>query len=147
MKILIIIVSFLFLLNTNLWAQDEMHTKDKENGYLWVSLKTNYNSSIYHPKYNFLILMLNRYETLRIKNNEDYFIDCRDELTRLKSESKAEPITIDIIIKKIDEFYTIKENLFIPIEDAYCYCIKEIAGAGKDELSKYKNELMERYKD
>ncbi len=145
-KPLMFLIAFLFITITSS-AQDKDYTDGKGNGYFWLSLNINYNSPLYNPKYDLLNIMLIHYNWQKNSWNEDYLIDCRDEITRLLSEDKTESTSFDTVIEKIDSFYTDQSTLPIPIVNAYCYCIKEIAGAGKDELSKYKNELMERYKN
>ncbi len=122
-----------------------MYTKDTENGYSWLSLQNSIPYS--NPKHDFLSGMLERYNILRIAQNKDYLIDCRDALTRLQSEGKTEEISIDIVVNNINKFYTDQSNLPIPIINAYCYCIKEMAGESKTELNEYLRKLLETFSD
>jgi hypothetical protein len=137
---------FIILFNTtNLFAQDKNYTIGKQNGYYWNSLES--RDPLSTSKFNFLTNKLTIYESLRKLQTTDHFSDCRSELTKLYEEGKSDSVDLDFIIKWIDSFYSVEENLFIPVADAYCYCIKEIAGVSKEELMEYKKEIFERYKD
>ena len=137
---------FIILFNTaNLFAEDKNYTMGKQNGYYWLTLLN--RGPLNTSKYNFLTNKLSYFDTMRKIQNTDYLSDCRAELDMLIQQNKSDSVDLDFIIKWIDSFYSLEENLYIPVADAYCYCIKEIAGASKEELIKYKNELAERYKD
>lgn len=143
MKILIFII--LLLISSSVYAQDKEYTMGKQNGYYWISLEN--SGPLSSSKFNFLSNKLTIYEGLRKFKQTDHFSDCRNELNKLQNEGKSDSIDLDYIIKWIDHFYSKKEYLFIPVADAYCMCIKEIAGVSKEELINYKNDLFERYKD
>lgn len=144
MKYLFSLIILLFN-TTNLFTQEKNYTMGKQNGYYWNSLES--RDPLSASKFNFLTNKLTIYETLRKLHTKDHFSDCRSELTKLYEEGKSDSVDLDFIINWIDFFYLVKENLFIPVADAYCYCIKELAGVREEELIKYKSELIERYKD
>ena len=104
-KPLMFLIAFLFITITSS-AQDKDYTDGKGNGYFWLSLNINYNSPLYNPKYDLLNIMLIHYNWQKNAWNEDYLIDCRDEITRLLSEDKTESTSFDTVIEKIDSFYT-----------------------------------------
>lgn len=139
------LIIFLLFLNSHLQAQDEMYTKDLQNGYYWHSLNSPIPFS--NPKHYFLSGMLERYNILKLATNKDHLSDCRDELTRLQEEKKSDLIDIELVVQAINEFYSNKNSLSIPIINAYCYCIKEIADVNKEELTRYKNKITERYRN
>lgn len=126
-------------------AQYKEYTNGKQNGYYWNSLES--RDPLSTSKFNFLTNKLTIYETLRKLQTTDHFSDCRSELIRLYEEGKSDSVDMDYIIKWLDSFYSAEENLLIPVGDAYCYCIKEIAGVSKEGLINYKSELIERYKN
>lgn len=139
-------VVFLFMImSLPVSAQYKEYTKGKQNGYYWNSLES--RDPLSTSKFNFLTNKLIIHETLRKLQTTDHFSDCRSELIKLYEEEKSDSVDLDFIINWIDFFYLVKENLFIPVADAYCYCIKELAGVSEEELIKYKSELIERYKD
>lgn len=141
-------ILFLFLIivfNLPSLAQQSEQDIKKQDGYYWHSITS---PVLYgNPKLDFLSSMLERYNILRQAENKDYLNDCRAELHKLQEDSRRNDFGLSKIVKLMNNFYSVKDNLDIPIVDAYCYCIKEVAGASKEELIKYKNELLERYKD
>lgn len=143
MKTLMIILTVFMSLSVS--AQYKDYTMGKQNGYYWHSLES--RDPLSTSKFNFLTNKLTIYESLRKLQTTDHFSDCRSELIKLYEEGKSDSVDLDYIIKWLDSFYSVKENLFIPVADAYCICIKEIAGVSKEELINYKSELTERYKD
>lgn len=126
-------------------AQHKDQEVETQNGYYWHSLSSPVPYG--NPKQDFLSGMLERYKIIRIAENKDYLSDCRKELQNLQEDMKLKSFNLDIVVKTINNFYSVKGNLEILISDAYCYCIKEIAGVSREELINYKIELFERYKD
>lgn len=126
-------------------AQDKLYTKDMQNGYYWHSLNSPVPFS--NPKHHFLSGLLERYNILKSATSRDYLSDCREELVKMQTEEQPEFREIDHIVKLINSFYSYENNLFIPIADAYCYCIKEAAGADNGDLESYLDEIIKRYSD
>ena len=123
-------------------AQTNRYTKGAENGYSWRAMSNPlrvYNDS----KYNYLAEILERYRLLQQNFPEVEHLGCSDKLNDLLKSGESENISLEDMVSKIDDFYIYQENLIIPIIFAYCYRIKEIAGASKDELISYRNEVVE----
>lgn len=143
MKILFLFSILVF--NLPSLAQQSDQDITNQDGYYWHSITS---PVLYgNPKLDFLSSMLERYNILRQVENKDYLNDCRAELHTLQQDSRRTDFGLGKIVKLMNNFYSVKDNLDIPIADAYCYCIKEIAGVSPEELLKYKNELVERYKN
>lgn len=113
-----------------------------DNGYAWVSLIQPLSMATSN-KYNYLVSLLqNQYFRKHFKGN-NVIIDCEDDITELsKSLPNANKIDLNFMVRMIDNFYTNKENLPIPILGAYCYCIKELLGNKKDNLEAYRKKLL-----
>jgi hypothetical protein len=74
-------------------------------------------------------------------------IGCRDDISKLGESKNSEELDLNFMVKMIDEFYSIKENLVIPVIGAYCYCVKDLAGLSLKDLESYRKELLEFSKD
>lgn len=113
-----------------------------DNGYAWVSLIQPLSMTTSN-KYNYLVSLLqNQYFKKHFKGN-NVIIDCEEDITELnKSLPNVNKIDLNFMVRMIDNFYTNKENLPIPILGAYCYCIKELAGSKRDTLEAYRKELL-----
>jgi hypothetical protein len=133
-----------FVLSTNqyLFAQDNRYTKGAENGVVWLSLEQPTNS-LTDYKYQYLSNMLDnqRYMILYQKKPKLPF-GCRDDIAKLGESKKSAEYDLNFMVKMIDKFYTVKENLIIPIIAAYCYCVKDLAGLSADDLESYRQELL-----
>lgn len=138
-KFLLTIVFFLSALTA---AQENRYTKGAENGYSWKAMSNPLNLAD-DSKYNYLSEILERYSLLKQNLPEAEPLDCSAELNDLLKSGESENISLEDMVKAIDEFYKIEENLNIPIMFAYCYRIKELAGANKEELMDYKNDVLE----
>jgi len=144
MKMKLVIIFAIMIYNFPIVTQQVQEVKT-QNGYFWHSLSSPVPYT--NPRQDFLSGMLERYRIIKIAENRDYLSDCRKELQNLQEDMKQKSFNLDVVVKSINNFYSVSENLDILIVDAYCYCIKEIAGISKSELIKYKNELVERYKN
>lgn len=125
-----------------LQAQSERYTKGAENGYAWKTMENPlliYDDS----KYNYLSGMLERFNLLKENYPRIEHLICTDDIKKLQAQNKSDEITLDHIVKAIDKFYSYEFNMIIPIIFAYCYCIREFAGADKNELKKYREEILE----
>ncbi len=131
----------LLLLATS-FAQSQRFTKGAENGYSWSSMSN--PLQIYdNSKYNYLSEILERYRLLKQSFPEVEYLGCGNELNDLLKSGESDNISLEDMVKAIDEFYSDTENLSIPIIFAYCYRIKDLAGASEDELINYKKEVMD----
>jgi len=63
-------------------------------------------------------------------------------LRKVGESENAEELDLNVMVEMIDEFYTRKENLIIPVIGAYCYCIKDLAGFSVKDLESYRQELL-----
>jgi hypothetical protein len=123
------------------FPQTERFTKGAENGYAWLAMddpSLMYNTS----KEIYLSSILERISVTGEKHPEIASLGCRDDINKLLSKGKSDKYSLEDVVKKIDEFYLRAENLVIPIIFAYCYTIKNFAGASSKELNKYKEEIL-----
>ena len=86
--------------------------------------------------------ILDRIKVTNQKYPELSSLGCREEITLLSKQGKSDEISLNDVVNKIDEFYSQKDNLIIPIIFAYCYTIKKFAGASLEELAVYRNEVL-----
>ena len=139
------IIEYLFVLllffTANAFSQSERYTKDAENGYTWIRMEDPvkfYSTS----KENYLSSILDRYRLTEEKHPEIASLSCRDDMNKLLEEGKSEEISLEDIVNEINIFYTVGENMIIPIIFAYCYSIKKLAGVSTKELKVYKKEVL-----
>ena len=141
MKFLVIIFLTVFI-SGFIFSQDKHYTKGAENGYVWLTLNQSYNT-LTDYKFEYLASMLeNQRYMIKYDNKPKLPIGCRDDITKLGESENVEELDLDFIVEKIDEFYSRKENLIIPIIGAYCYCIKDLAGLSTKDLESYRQELL-----
>ena len=134
-----LIIILLFIIEV--FPQYERYTKGAENGYAWLAMDDPtlpYSVS----KENYLSSILERLRITKEKHPEVSSLGCNEELTSLSKEGKSYELSMSDIVNQIDNFYSEKENLVIPIVFAYCYKIKELAGLTDEELMNYKNEVF-----
>jgi len=130
------------LISGFVFSQDKRYTKGAENGYVWLTLNQSYNT-LTDYKFEYLASMLeNQRYMIKYDNKPKLPIVCRDDITKLGESNKSEELDLDFMVEKIDEFYSRKENLIIPIIAAYCYCIKDLAGLSIKDLESYRQELL-----
>ena len=130
------------LLFATSFAQSKRYTKGAENGYSWSAMSNPlriYDDS----KYNYLSEILERYRLLKQSFPEIEYLGCGNELNDLLKSGESDNISLDDMVRAIDKFYNLTENLEIPIVFAYCYQIKELAGASQDELNDYRKEVID----
>jgi len=133
--------TILFFISASLFAQTNRYTKGAENGYAWQEMEKpilTFNTS----KETYLSSILQRYSLMQEKYPELESLSCREDINKLLSEGKSDEISLEDVVKKIDKFFSQSNNMVIPIIFAYCYCIKELAGASADELNNYKEEVL-----
>jgi len=141
MKFQILIFLLVFASNF-LFAQDKRYTQGAENGYVWLTLNQS-NNILTDYKFEYLASMLeNQRYMIMYQQKPKLPIGCRDEVAKIGESKKSEELDLNFMVKKIDEFYSRKENLIIPIIGAYCYCIKDLAGLSTKDLESYRQELL-----
>lgn len=141
MKVKVVIFLLVFL-NSFQFAQDKRYTKGAENGYVWITLNQSYNT-LTDYKFEYLASMLeNQRYMIKYENKPKLPIGCRDDIAKVGESENAEELDLNFMVEMIDEFYTRKENLIIPVIGAYCYCVKNLAGLNLKELENYRQELL-----
>jgi hypothetical protein len=123
-------------------TQDEHYTKGAENGYAWLSLNQSSNT-LTDYKFEYLASMLDNQRYMILYENKPKMpIGCRDDISKLGESKNSEELDLNFMVKMIDEFYSRKENLVIPVIGAYCYCVKDLAGLSLKDLESYRQELL-----
>lgn len=123
-------------------TKDGRYTKGAENGNVWIMLEQPTNS-LTDYKYQYLSNMLdNQRYMIYYHKNSKLPIGCRDDIAKLGESRESEEFDLNLVVRMIDEFYAVKENLIIPIIGAYCYCVKNLAGLSVKELESYRQELI-----
>lgn len=137
-----LVIFLLVILNSFQFAQDNRYTKGAENGYVWITLNQSYNT-LTDYKFEYLASMLeNQRYMIKYENKPKLPIGCRDDIAKVGESENAEELDLNFMVEMIDEFYTRKENLIIPVIGAYCYCVKNLAGLNLKELENYRQELL-----
>ena len=136
------LISIILLITSTLFAQPERYTKGAENGYTWLSME-NPGVAYSDAKYNYLSGMLERYGTVDERFPEVEHLGCRNDVNKLLKDGKSDELSLDDMVDAINKFYSMSENLVIPIVFAYCYSIKEIAGMSSEKLVEYKEDVLE----
>ena len=138
-----VIIFLAVIINSLLFAQDKRYTKGAENGYVWITLNQSYNP-LTDYKFEYLASMLeNQSYMIKYDNKPKMPIGCRDDIAKVGESENAEELDLNYMVEMIDEFYTRKENLVIPIIGAYCYCIKDLSGLTREDLENYRQELLD----
>lgn len=139
----IILICILFVtFEINILAQEKNYTKGLPNGYAWTApLST--RTPVYAKEESLLASLVQRNYLSNIDssiNKRSFPLDCDNEINNLREENKL--IDFKDLVIQIDKFYTIKENLIIPVLGAYCCCIKELAGLSAEDIEKYRQDLL-----
>lgn len=139
--IMIKIVFFIIniFLTINLFAQDVRYTHDAENGYMWQDFEKRMIAK--DMKYDYLSTMLDNQKIKKLSGNYKNKLGCDADLNFIQQNGEKE-IDLHLIVKMIDNFYSEKDNLIVPINYAYCYCIKELAGNKSEELEIYREKII-----
>ena len=132
---------FLFLAALNVFPQAERYTKGAENGYAWFAMD---DSALHYSisKENYLSSILDRIKLTKEVYPEVSSLGCKNEINLLIKQGKSEEISLNHIVTEINNFYSQKDNMVIPIIFAYCYTIKKLAGTSSQDLELYKNEVL-----
>lgn len=134
-----ILIFLLFVVN--LFPQSERHTKGAENGYVWLSMDD--PALMYSiSKENYLSSILDRFRLTNEKHPEIASLSCKEDINKLSSEGKSDKISLNDVVLEMNVFYSVDDNLVIPIIFAYCYTIKKFAGATIEELRNYRDDVL-----
>ena len=135
-----IFISVIFFANY-IFPQSERYTKGAENGYAWLAMADpalHYSIS----KENYLSSILERLRITKEKHPEIASLSCREDINTLTKQENSNEISISDVVFEINNFYSTKDNLVVPIVFAYCYSIKKFAGVSNEELDVYRNEVF-----
>lgn len=138
MKYLTIII---LITSIYIFPQSDRYTKGAENGYAWITMNDPtlmYSTS----KENYLSSILERLRITKEKHPEIASLSCKEDINELSKQDKSNEISISNVVFEIDNFYSTKENLVVPIVFAYCYTIKKLAGVREEDLIVYLNEVF-----
>lgn len=137
-----LIIFLAVLISCFVFSQDKRYTKGAENGYVWLTLNQSYNT-LTDYKFEYLASMLeNQRYMIKYDNKPKLPIGCREDIAKVSESENVEELDLNVMVERIDEFYSRKENLIIPIIGAYCYCIKDLAGLSIKDLESYRQELL-----
>lgn len=142
MKKIILFVFLLLCVQSGSQTQDERYTKGAENGYAWLSLNQS-NNTLTDYKFEYLASMLDNQRYMILYEQKPKMpIGCRDDIAKLGEAKNSGELDLNLMVKMIDDFYSRKENLVIPVIGAYCYCVKDLAGLNLKDLETYRQELL-----
>jgi hypothetical protein len=131
----------ILILTTSSLPQSERYTKGAENGYAWLAMED--PSLIYNTsKENYLSSILDRIRVTGERYPRIASISCVEDINKLFSESKSDEFSLEDVVNEIDRFYSLVDNLVIPIIFSYCHTIKNFAGASTEELNEYRKEVI-----
>ena len=141
MNIITSLLLIILILTTTSFTQSDRYTKGAENGNMWLAMDDPalpYNVS----KENYLSSILERIRVTGEKHPEIASLTCRDDINKLYNEGESDNISLEDVVKEIDQFYSRSDNLVIPIIFAYCYTIKKFAGVSNKGLRKYREDVL-----
>lgn len=134
LKILILVVSIA------IHPQDKRYTKGAENGFMWIDYEK--YSIMRDMKYDYLSSMLERQRIINLFQLGSDSLGCRQDIKKLLEMNEKNELDLSLMVKKIDEFYSEEKLRIVPIVFAYCYCVKELAGNSKKELTEYLVKIL-----
>ena len=121
---------------------DHRYTQGAENGYTWIMLK-DVPTKLTDNKQQYLSSMLeNQRYTNQNSGKTKFPLGCREDISKVGRSDIYQELELDDMVKMVDDFYTVEENLIIPIMGAYCYSVKYLAGVTDEELEKYRQDLL-----
>ena len=134
-----ILIFLLFIVN--LFPQAERTTKGAANGYAWLAMG---DPSLPYSitKANYLNSILDRIKLTKEKHPEIASLSCKEDISKLSGEGKSNELSLNDVVLEMNYFYSVEDNLVIPIIFAYCYAIKKIAGVTIEELGDYRDEVL-----
>lgn len=142
MKIVLAIILSLFTFS--ILAQEKIYTKGLPNGY--ACLKSSVSTPVFSKEESLLAMVQRRLYLQKSNpalNEESFPLGCEEYIDSLLNQGKSGKIDIKEIIKIMDHFYSVKENLVIPVLGAYCYSVKKFLGRNDDQLDTYRTKLLE----
>uniref|UniRef100_A0A832G6S3 Uncharacterized protein n=1 Tax=Ignavibacterium album TaxID=591197 RepID=A0A832G6S3_9BACT len=116
-------------------AQDKRFTHGAENGYMWIDYEK--YSIMRDMKYDYLSSMLERQRVINLFQLQNDSLGCKEEIKTLLKANEQNQLDLSLMVKQIDKFYSEEKLRIVPIVFAYCYCVKEMAGRSKKELTEY----------
>lgn len=136
----LLITTFIILINSLTTAQDKRFTHGAENGYMWFDYEK--YSLMRDMKYDYLSSMLERQKVINLFQLPSDSLGCREDIKNLLEANEQNQIDLSLMVKQIDKFYSEEKLRIIPIVFAYCYCVKELAGKSKKELTEYLIKIL-----
>jgi hypothetical protein len=136
-----ILFALLLIIAVNAFPQSERYTKGAENGYTWIRMEDP-NQFYSTSKESYLSSILERIRLTGERYPEIESLSCKEDMEKLFIEGKSDEISLEDIVYEIDKFYSIGDNMIVPIIFAYCYSIKKFAGASIKELSHYRKKIL-----
>lgn len=133
-------VLFLYFAATA-FSQSERYTKGAENGYTWIRMEDP-NQFYSTSKESYLSSILEKFRLTGERYPETESLGCREDIEKLFSQGMSDEISLEDIVNEIDKFYSISDNMIIPIIFAYCHSVKKFAGASIEELNDYKKQIL-----
>ncbi|BDQ03756.1 hypothetical protein [Ignavibacterium sp.] len=131
---------FILIFQILSFAQDKRYTKGAENGYMWIDYEK--YSIMRDMKYDYLSSMLERQRVINLFQFNYDSLGCRDDIKNLLEQNKLNELDLSMMVKKIDQFYSDDKLRIVPIVFAYCYCIKELSGKSRKELTEYLIKIL-----
>lgn len=130
------------ILSIQIFSQnvDIRFTHNSENGFMWLDFEKRMIAK--DMKYDFLSAMLDNQRLKELSGNYKNDLGCDKEINKLQLQDKNK-FDLHLIVKMVDKFYSGNSNLIIPINFAYCYCIKELAGFQSKELEVYRKKVID----
>lgn len=130
----------LLLIFSEAIAQDKRFTHGAENGYMWIDYEK--YSIMRDMKYDYLSSMLERQKIINLFQLPSDSLGCREDIKNLLEANEQNQIDLSLMVEQIDKFYSEVKLRIIPIVFAYCYCVKELGGKSKKELTEYLIKIL-----
>ncbi len=123
-----------------IFPQEKRYTKGAENGFMWIDYEK--YSIMRDMKYDYLSSMLERQRIIILYQFNSDSLDCKEDIKDVMRLNENRQPDLNLMVKKLDEFYYQEKLRIIPIALAYCYCVKELAGKSKNELAEYLKKIL-----
>lgn len=133
-------VILILVVSLAIYPQDKRYTKGAENGYMWIDYEK--YSIMRDMKYGYLSSMLERQRIINLFQLSSDSLSCRQDIKKLLEMNGGNEMDLSLMVKKIDEFYSEEKLRIVPIVFAYCYCVKELAGNTRKELTEYLIKIL-----
>ncbi|MFN3871519.1 MAG: hypothetical protein ACK4R9_00805 [Ignavibacterium sp.] len=133
-------IILILVISHAIYPQDKRYTKGAENGYMWIDYEK--YSIMRNMKYDYLSSMLERQRIINLFQISSDSLGCRQDIKKLLEMNEKNEFDLSLMVKKIDEFYSEEKLRIVPIVFAYCYCVKELAGNSRKELTEYLIKIL-----